>query len=209
MALSFSERSRQNPALGTVLAVGVLAASAVMVPRLLILLSIVQPTLVTPMLPPFAALFVITTFGGLLAYQRSQREVVDVAELHNPFELKTALQFAALFALILLVARAAQELLGERGVYIASILAGVTNLNAITLALGKQVESGLEPSVATKGLALALGQQQPLQGWPRPLFRLESVRARCSAYPFSSCVGVYSGCVAGAALHRFLRFGKD
>lgn len=155
VTLAFSERSRRNPQLSLVLAVGVLGASTVTVPRLLILLGVIQPRLILPALLPLGVLFVITTIGAILLYRQSRRETVEGAKLENPFELKTALRFAVLFALILLVARAAQEFLGESGIYLVSAVAGVTQLDAITLTLARQVQDGLDITVAARGLALA------------------------------------------------------
>jgi uncharacterized membrane protein (DUF4010 family) len=155
VTLSFSERSRANPKLDLVLAVGVLAASTVMVPRLLLLLSVVQPALILPALPALLVLFAVTVTGWYIAYRGSSRQSTAGATLHNPFELVTAIKFAVVFGVVLLLARAAQEFLGERGVYLASTLAGLTQMDAITLTLGAQVDGGLDLTVAARGLVLA------------------------------------------------------
>ncbi len=164
VALSFSERSKRTPGLGVVYAVGALAASAVMVPRLIVLLGIVQPRLVLPAIIPLLVLFAITTAGGLLALRQRARHQIAGAKISNPFELKTALQFAALFTVILLVAKAAEVYLGTRGVYLASGLAGITQLDAISLTLAHQVREGLDLTVATRGLALAAASNSLFKG---------------------------------------------
>jgi len=156
VTLSFSERSKKQPKLAAPLAIGVLAASAVMVPRLFILLGVVQAQLILPALLPLLILFAITTFGGLIVLRSRGHQGVPAAEISNPFELRSALQFAVLFSAVLLLARAAEVFLGTRGVYLASVLAGVTQLDAITLSLARQVQEGLEITVATKGLVLAI-----------------------------------------------------
>jgi uncharacterized membrane protein (DUF4010 family) len=155
VTLSFSERARANPKLDLVLAVGTLAAGAVMVPRLIILLAVVQPALILPALPALLLMLTVTVIGWLVAYRRSGEQLSQGATLNNPFEIRTALQFALVFAAVLLVARAAQEFLGEGGVYLASALAGITQMDAITLTLGAQVEAGLDLTVAARGLILA------------------------------------------------------
>lgn len=155
VTMSFSERSKKQPTLGIVYAIGVLAASAVMVPRLWVLLGVLQPRLILPTLIPLGVLFVITTVGGLTALRRRNQEHLEGAKVNNPFELRTALQFAVLFSIILLVAKAAQVYLGEQGLYLASALAGVTQLDAITLTLAHQVGSGLDVHVAARSLAIA------------------------------------------------------
>lgn len=156
VAASFSERSRAAPALGTVLAVGTLAASAVMVPRVLVLLGVVRPELIVSVLLPLTVLFALPTLAGLLLYRMSRGEGVAGAALSNPFELKSAIQFGLVFALILLLARAAQEMFGATGIYIASVIAGLVRPDAIILTLGQQTGAGLEPAVATRGLVLAV-----------------------------------------------------
>ncbi len=155
VTMSFSERSKKQHSLDIVYAIGVLAASAVMIPRLWVLLGVLQPRLILPTLIPLGVLFVITTIGGLSVLRERKRERLEGARVTNPFQLKTALQFALLFALILLLAKAAEEYLGTRGLYIASALAGVTQLDAITLTLAHQVGTGLDVNVAARGLAIA------------------------------------------------------
>ncbi|HEX7004011.1 MAG TPA: DUF4010 domain-containing protein [Trueperaceae bacterium] len=155
VTLSFSEQSKQRPQLAPVYVVGALAASAVMAPRLVAILGLVQPALILPALLPLAAIFIVSAAGTLLALRSSARSDASSAKIANPFELRTALQFALLFAIVLLIARAAQEYLGATGVYLASIIAGVTQLDAITLSLATQVSDGLDPVVGARGLALA------------------------------------------------------
>ncbi len=155
VTMSFSERSKKQPALAIVYAIGVLAASAVMVPRLWVLLGVLQPKIIPPTLISLGVLFVITTLGGLTALRERNREHLEGAKVNNPFELRTALQFAVLFAAILLAAKAAQVYLGAGGLYLASALAGVTQLDAITLTLAHQVGTGLDVHVAARSLAIA------------------------------------------------------
>lgn len=156
VTLAYSRTSKARPALSALLVVGVLLASAVMVPRILILLGVVAPALIVPALLPFATLFFVTLLGALVSYRLSRREDTGELKLSNPFELKTALEFALIFALVLLLARAAQEYLGDGGVYLASLVAGLVRPDAMALTLGQQVGAGLEPTVAIRALTLAV-----------------------------------------------------
>lgn len=161
--LSFSERGRDNPVLGPVLALGALAATAVAAPRLVVLLGIVGPGLIPYALIPIGTLFVTSTLAAMLMWRR--HDAVDAqVKVTNPFELRPALQFGLLFALILLLARGAQELFGESGVFVASALAGVTQLDAITLSLADQLRSGLDPVVAGRALGLAIAANNLFKG---------------------------------------------
>lgn len=164
VALSFSGRSRKESDLSPMFAVGTLAASAVMVPRILILLAVVAPALVVPLLVPLGSLFVVTTLGGLWAQVRTRHVETEGITLENPFEIRTALRFGFLFAVILLVGRAAQEFFGEEGLYIASVLAGLTQLDAIALTLAQFTMDGLAIGVAVKALALAVASNAVFKG---------------------------------------------
>ena len=155
VTLSFSAKSKQEPGMHRLLAAAVLAASAVMVPRVMILLSVVQVPLFRATLMPLSVFFVVSMVGFLVAYRRSAMTAVNT-ELSNPFRLQVALQFAFIFALILLITKAAEVYFGNQGVYVASVLAGTTKLDAIALTLGQNMASGLSLDVATKAVVLAV-----------------------------------------------------
>lgn len=163
VTMSFTHRSRVQPVLANTFAVGVLGATAVSAPRLLVLLAIVEPSLVLPASIPLGTLFVGTS---LIALFLSRRPIPDDRgpAVSNPFELVTALQFAVVFAAVLLLTRAAEVYLGEGGVYFASALAGVAQMDAITLSLGRQAQGTLAAAVAVKGLALALAANCVFKG---------------------------------------------
>jgi len=63
--------------------------------------------------------------------------VASGSRITNPFSLRAALSFGALFAFILLGVRAAQEYLGAGGTYAASALSGVADVDAVTIALSR------------------------------------------------------------------------
>jgi uncharacterized membrane protein (DUF4010 family) len=161
--MSFTQRGRIQEAFANTFAVGVLGATAWSAPRLLVLLAIVEPSLVLPALIPLGTLFLGTS---LIALFLSRRPIPDDSgpAVSNPFELVTALQFAVVFAGVLLLTRAAEVYLGEGGVYFASALAGVAQMDAITLSLGRQAPGTLAATVAVKGLALALAANCVFKG---------------------------------------------
>jgi uncharacterized membrane protein (DUF4010 family) len=54
-------------------------------------------------------------------------------ELRNPFSLTSAIKFAALFAVVLLLVKVVQDRAPESGLYVVAALAGTTDVDAITL----------------------------------------------------------------------------
>jgi uncharacterized membrane protein (DUF4010 family) len=90
--------------------------------------------------------------------QRTTGEEQDSTAVHlgNPLRWQTAVTFALLFAVVLVVVRAANEYLGSTGVYMASILTGLTDVDSITLSVSDLSLVGeLEANVASIAIALA------------------------------------------------------
>ncbi|MGI5917865.1 MAG: DUF4010 domain-containing protein, partial [Anaerolineae bacterium] len=72
----------------------------------------------------------------------------------------------ALYAVILVVSRAAQVYLGEAGVYLSSAAAGLVDLNAISLSIAQLSEplGMVSRGVATRALVLAAVTNTAVKG---------------------------------------------
>ncbi len=156
VTLSFSERSKTNQALSLTFASGILSATAISMIRLLVLIGIINTNLLIQVAPLFLIYSLINMFLGWIIHRSSKRAAGEGAKLNNPFKLRPALTFAALFALVLLITKAAQVFLGEQGIFIASFLSGFTQLDAIVLTLTQQSTTGLATETLIKSFALAL-----------------------------------------------------
>lgn len=157
-ALTMSlSRLNSNPALRPLLACGLLATSAVMFPRILLEVGLVNPALLPPLLLPVGAAGAVYAIGALVFYRISSSAPTENVEppLKNPFELAPALRFAGLLALILLLIEAAKEWFGETGVYGVAILSGLSDVDAITLSLANNARNGLDHTVAIQSIFLA------------------------------------------------------
>jgi uncharacterized membrane protein (DUF4010 family) len=78
-------------------------------------------------------------------------------KLSNPFELGPAIKFGILYAVILVVAKAAQFYFQEAGLYAAAIAAGATDVDAITLSMAELAgtEGGVAVPTAARAVVLA------------------------------------------------------
>jgi uncharacterized membrane protein (DUF4010 family) len=98
--------------------------------------------------------------GGYAAflYFRRRADTSQEVSLVNPFELRPALTFGALYALILVVSRTAQLYFGEIGLYVSSALGGLADVNAITLSMAElsSEQGGLELGIAAQAVVLAV-----------------------------------------------------
>jgi uncharacterized membrane protein (DUF4010 family) len=64
----------------------------------------------------------------------------EVKSGNNPFELTEAIQFGLLFGVVVFLARVAQVYFGETGLYLASGIAGLTDVDAITMAMADRAK---------------------------------------------------------------------
>ena len=198
--LSFAGRSKTNAGLSTVLAQGILLASCVMFPRVLFEVAVVNPGLVRQVVVPLATMLIAGVIAVYILWHRGRaEEPVDHGgvELSNPLRLKTAITFGLVFAVVLVAVEAANEYFGSAGVYIASILAGITDVDSITLSVSNLSLKGmLDARVAAIAIILATimntiakAVMAMVLGTPR-LRRLVS-----RAFGFVVLVGLISGVV--------------
>jgi uncharacterized membrane protein (DUF4010 family) len=158
VTLASAGRAKQTPALAKVAALSVLVASSVMFVRLLAVLAAVEVALFRAVLLPIAVMGGVMLAGTLYYYVRSGRPAGDTQDvkIDNPFELTSALKFAALFVGVLLLSRWAQTTFGNSGAYVTGALAGLTDVDAISLSMANLVKNGeIDVHVAQVTVVLA------------------------------------------------------
>ncbi|NLE76817.1 MAG: MgtC/SapB family protein [Chloroflexi bacterium] len=157
VTLSLAQRSLVQPGLGKPFALAVTLAWTMMFGRVLLIVAALNVGLLPLLLPPMlgAAVMGIAWSGYLYLAQRSDQH--EDVTLSNPFELWPAIQFGLFYAVILLLSRAAQVYWGQTGVYASSALAGLADVNAITLSMTAlaRAAGGLDPVTATRAIVLA------------------------------------------------------
>jgi uncharacterized membrane protein (DUF4010 family) len=164
VSLSFAKRSREGamtPRLANALVAGVLLAWLVMVLRVLAIAAAVNPALFARLLAPLALLGGVTALLALLALGRSsgREPVPDGAppdmRLRNPFSLWEAFKFALFFTAVLVVVQLAQTHYPGQGVLIVAALAGLTDVDAITLSMAEQARHAGAETLAAQAILLA------------------------------------------------------
>ena len=74
----------------------------------------------------------------------------------NPFELKSAVLFGLLVVVVVVVAHAVRATLGDGALVLAGLVAGLTDVDAITLSAATLAEQGLTASVAAATILAAV-----------------------------------------------------
>lgn len=156
-AMTLTLARLDSPRLRPALAAGLLATSALMFPRVLLEVGLVNRALLQPLIAPLLGAGLIYAAGAVFYYLRAGQLPETAAEppLKNPFELGPAMRFAALLVVIVFLVEGAQHVLGDTGVYLVSLISGLTDVDAITLSLANSARTELSEEVAIRGIFLA------------------------------------------------------
>lgn len=162
VTLSFARQSRlgDQPPVAMMLACGVMLAWGVMFVRVLVAVLIVNRALWPALWPPVlaAGLACLVLAGGL--YWRGQTaRSVDATHagvpLKNPFSLLSAISFGLVFALVLLIVKLVGQYLPGQGEYVVAALAGLTDVDAVTLSMAEYARSG-DADIAVGAILIAI-----------------------------------------------------
>lgn len=160
VSLSFARQSRLDA--GTMasdgLAAGVLLAWLVMFVRVLIEVAVVHAALLPSLMLPFA-IMALATAGFAAAYYWRGRgggaQPAAAVPLTNPFSLWEAGKFGLLFAAVLLVVKLTEVHFQGGGMYLVAALAGLTDVDAITLSMAEYARHGGDAQVAAGSIVVA------------------------------------------------------
>ncbi|OQX19351.1 MAG: hypothetical protein BWK76_04830 [Desulfobulbaceae bacterium A2] len=157
VALNFSRLGRSNEGVHAQLAAGILVAAATMFPRILGLVTVINPKLLPLLAPSFAAMTLAAAAATLWLWRRSRLcdQGQPTLRLPNPFELLPALKFTAMLVAIFIASKAASEWFGDSGAYAMSVISGVADVDAISLSLAGMALSNLTLETAALGIVIA------------------------------------------------------
>ena len=187
VALNFSRRSREEPALALPLALGVVAACTVLIPRLLVVTTMLRPPLALALLPVLGPVLLagLLLIGFVLWRERDTRPAGTPSTERpaagprsanglgqNPLGLTSSLQMAVAFQLVLFALAWIQQHAGDTGLLASATVLGLTDMDALTLSMTRYAASpdavpmaavavgvGVLSNTALKcGLVLAIGE---------------------------------------------------
>ncbi len=176
VSLTFSRRSRTEPALAIPLALGVVAACTVLVPRLLVISSMLRPAVAAAAVPVLLLPFLVgvsliaavmwkeretrvpespDTPGGTMGATAAPRAPHASAYEQNPLALASSLQMAAAFQVVLFAIAWVQQAVGTTGVLLSATLLGLTDVDALTVSMTRY---GADPAnVRVAAAAIGIG----------------------------------------------------
>lgn len=131
--VSCSRMARGKRDVTHVAAIVVLVASTIVFIRVLIEIAVVSPRFLSTSTIPITALMLMTAVPAVLMWYRVRKHPSQMPEQENPTQMKSALVFAAMYAIVLIALAAARVNLGTEALYVVSAISGLTDMDAITL----------------------------------------------------------------------------
>jgi len=145
LALARRSKEQESAAIDNGLAAGVLIAWTVMFGRIVAEVAYVHPPLLRSIAWPIGSMGMAVAVVAAVFYFLARKSAGIAAEsvpLKNPFSLTSAFKFAIVFTAVLLAVKLVQTYWPGQGFYVVSALAGLTDVDAITLSMAEYAKSG-------------------------------------------------------------------
>jgi uncharacterized membrane protein (DUF4010 family) len=132
--LSFSRHARASHEMMPIAVIVIVLANLVVLVRLGVLAAVLAPSVLAQLLPVLVGGLIVGGLGAAYGVHRlrPQGELPALA-MGNPTELRPALGFGLMYAVVLLAAAWLSDWLGTRGLYAVALVSGLTDVDAITL----------------------------------------------------------------------------
>ncbi len=147
--VSYARLAKDDRSGAQTAAIVILIASTVTYLRVLLAVSVVSTDFLLRVFAPVLILMILTMVPALMLWRRVRRQVVQMPEQKNPTQLKSAIIFGAMYALVLLALAVAQYYWKSRGLYAVAFFSGLTEMDAVTLSTARLSLS--DPTVLADG----------------------------------------------------------
>lgn len=153
--LSFAQKSKESNVLSRNFAAAIILASAIMLPRILLIIFVVNKPLAFELLIPFAFLFITSLTVAAFLWMSNSKIKNEEIKLDNPFKILFAIKFGLVFTAILFLSKASQVFFGDAGVYTTSFLAGLADVDAIALTMSSLTPASISLDLAAIAVLIA------------------------------------------------------
>lgn len=137
-----SRASRSRDLLAACVAGAVLSTVATIAQMALVVAATSMPTLSSLSVPLLLAGGTAVAYGATFTLLAIRHAGIDAAQTGGAFNLKTALAFGSILAVILVVSAGLQAHLGGSGVLLAAVVAGLVDTHAAAISVASLVASG-------------------------------------------------------------------
>ena len=139
VTFQFARMSKDDRALGSGLAIGVIGASTVLLPRVALVSAVLNHRVALALIPFLLPAFIVGAAITMIAVWRESDKAKSKNEetLESPLKLWSAIRMALAFQLSLMAISLVRDTLGARGVIASAALLGLTDMDALTLSMNR------------------------------------------------------------------------
>lgn len=147
------------------LASGIALANAVMAIRITVIVAAIDTELAKAAAWPLGCAAAMALIMTALFWQRGRNVTTsETLDIHNPFDLGPALRFAAVLAVTLVLAKFLEDKYGQSGLQVLAAIAGLVDVDAITLTVARNTAQGASIPPAVAALLIAAFANQIFKG---------------------------------------------
>lgn len=155
--ISYARQTKTEPGMDSTAVVIVWIASGVVFIRIMLEIGAVAPSFLPIAAGPLLIMLALFAVVAAAIWRTSMSPGESPLEPGNPSELKPAILFGALYAFVLFIVAAGQDLLGDVGLYVAAAVSGLTDVDAITLSTSQLVSTDrLDPNTGWRIVLIAI-----------------------------------------------------
>jgi uncharacterized membrane protein (DUF4010 family) len=158
VTLQFARRSREEQAAETALGVGVIGACTVLLIRVELVSTTLNPAIGAALLPYLLPALAVGAGAVAIAFSRLRRDESHEAHEHehSPLGLWSAVKMTLLFQLVLVAVPFAQHLWGASGVRVSALVLGLTDVDALTYSMAKLGTNPDGVALGAEGIAIGI-----------------------------------------------------
>lgn len=153
---TFARLSREPRLPAGTLATGALAACTVLFPRVLVATAVLDTRVAVALLPYLAAPFLVGLAILAVWLGRDGGADAQAPPDTNPLQIGPALQMAATFQVVLFGVALMRQWFGDTGLVATGAVLGLTDVDALTISMGRSASSGVAPDVAAQAIAVGI-----------------------------------------------------
>lgn len=154
--VSFAKRTAGQATLAPLGVLVIMIASCLSFTRVIIEIAAVAPGSFLAIAPPLLTMLGLCCVIAVTLFFTTTQSKTKMPAPSNPAELKAALIFGALYAVVILAVAAAKDHFGDAGLYVVGVISGMTDMDAITLSAAGLANSGsISPDTAWRTILIA------------------------------------------------------
>ena len=153
----YSKKSKEDPSLSASCATAILGASSILFIRVGVWTALFHAPLFRS-LAVYLILLLISALGVTFYTHLKGKKLAsttDTTSLSKPLDLVGALIFGGIYVLVLLAVSYANDYFGDQGTLISSALAGISDIDAVSISIAKLTGTSISLPLAEVAILLA------------------------------------------------------